>query len=209
MTLARPLMVVCLGLLSMLSGCSKEESKAELPRVGVIRVKPTDFAARVTLTGDVQARVQTDLSFRVGGKIISRSVDVGDHVKANRCWRAWTPRICRTTSIRPRPKYSPPRRVSPRPARPSCVSKSYCPRATPARASTTPPRRRCAATRVRSRLPRRSWPMPGAVELYRAGIRGRRGHHRASGRSRPGGAGDHADLQPRPRRRPRCGVQRV
>ena len=31
MTLARPLMVVCLGLLSMLSGCSKEESKAELP----------------------------------------------------------------------------------------------------------------------------------------------------------------------------------
>lgn len=83
MTVARPLMVVCLGLLSMLSGCSKEESKVELPRVGVIQVKPTDFAARVTLTGDVQARVQTDLSFRVGGKIISRSVDVGDHVKAN------------------------------------------------------------------------------------------------------------------------------
>jgi len=83
MTLIRPLSVVCLGLLCMLAGCSKEEEPETLPRVGVQQVQPTDFAARVTLTGDVQARVQTDLSFRVGGKIISRSVDVGDHVKAN------------------------------------------------------------------------------------------------------------------------------
>lgn len=83
MALIRPLSVVCLGLLYMLTGCSKEEVPETLPRVGVQQVQPTDFAARVTLTGDVQARVQTDLSFRVGGKIISRSVDVGDHVKAN------------------------------------------------------------------------------------------------------------------------------
>jgi len=72
-----------LGLLGMLTGCSKEELPEAMPRVGVQQVQSTDFAARVTLTGDVQARVQTDLSFRVGGKIISRSVDVGDHVKAN------------------------------------------------------------------------------------------------------------------------------
>ncbi|MFP3498454.1 efflux RND transporter periplasmic adaptor subunit, partial [Pseudomonas sp. SIMBA_059] len=83
MALVRPLSVVCLGLLYMLTGCSKEEVPETLPRVGVQLVQPTDFAARVTLTGDVQARVQTDLSFRVGGKIIARSVDVGDHVKAN------------------------------------------------------------------------------------------------------------------------------
>ncbi|HEN8801066.1 efflux RND transporter periplasmic adaptor subunit [Pseudomonas sp. CM25] len=83
MSLTRPLLVVGLGLVVLLAGCSKEEAPEVLPRVGVLRVEPTDFAARVTLTGDVQARVQTDLSFRVGGKIISRSVDVGDHVKAN------------------------------------------------------------------------------------------------------------------------------
>ncbi|ORS68669.1 efflux transporter periplasmic adaptor subunit, partial [Escherichia coli] len=53
-----------------------------MPRVGVQNVQSADFAARVTLTGDIQARVQTDLSFRVGGKLISRSVDVGDHGKA-------------------------------------------------------------------------------------------------------------------------------
>ena len=83
MTVTRLLSVVCLGLLYLLTGCSKEETPEVMPRVGVLQVQPTDFAARVTLTGDVQARVQTDLSFRVGGKIISRSVDVGDHVKAN------------------------------------------------------------------------------------------------------------------------------
>ncbi|UBM25614.1 efflux RND transporter periplasmic adaptor subunit [Pseudomonas sp. p1(2021b)] len=97
MTVARPLMVVCLGLLSMLSGCGKEESAAELPRVGVLQVQPTDFAARVTLTGDVQARVQTDLSFRVGGKIISRSVDVGDHVKANQVLARLDPKDLQNT----------------------------------------------------------------------------------------------------------------
>ena len=67
-----------------LAACGKKEAPAEyLPRVFVQEVKPANYAAAVTLTGDVQARVQTDLSFRVGGKIISRSVDVGDHVKAN------------------------------------------------------------------------------------------------------------------------------
>ncbi|WP_054902491.1 efflux RND transporter periplasmic adaptor subunit [Pseudomonas sp. NBRC 111131] len=83
MRVTRSLLVVGLGLFGMLSGCSKEETPEVMPRVGVLQVQPTDFAAKVTLTGDVQARVQTDLSFRVGGKIISRSVDVGDHVKAN------------------------------------------------------------------------------------------------------------------------------
>ncbi|MCW2269163.1 Multidrug resistance protein MdtE precursor [compost metagenome] len=84
MTVLRPVLIVSLGTLLVLGGCGeKKAAEAEMPRVGVQRVEPGDFAASVTLTGDVQARVQTDLSFRVGGKIISRSVDVGDHVKAN------------------------------------------------------------------------------------------------------------------------------
>ncbi|WP_313741214.1 efflux RND transporter periplasmic adaptor subunit [Pseudomonas sp.] len=82
MAVMRPLLVVCLGLAFTLSGCEREPETPQLPRVGVMRVEPQNFAASVVLTGDVQARVQTDLSFRVGGKIVSRSVDVGDHVKA-------------------------------------------------------------------------------------------------------------------------------
>jgi membrane fusion protein, multidrug efflux system len=40
----------------------------------------TDYAPTVTLTGEVRAQVQTDLSFRVSGRVVERSVDVGSHV---------------------------------------------------------------------------------------------------------------------------------
>jgi RND family efflux transporter MFP subunit len=36
----------------------------------------------VTLTGEVQARIQSDLSFRVSGRVTARLVDVGAHVDA-------------------------------------------------------------------------------------------------------------------------------
>lgn len=97
MTVVRPSMVVCLGLLAVLSGCEKEVASPQLPRVGVLRVESRDFAAEVTLTGDIQARVQTDLSFRVGGKIISREVDVGDHVKARQVLARLDPKDLQNT----------------------------------------------------------------------------------------------------------------
>ncbi|WP_241094848.1 efflux RND transporter periplasmic adaptor subunit [Pseudomonas viridiflava] len=69
---------------AVLVGCGEEKPAApELPRVYVQPVKTAEFAASVALTGDIQARVQTQLSFRVNGKIIQRNVDVGDRVKAN------------------------------------------------------------------------------------------------------------------------------
>jgi len=67
-----------------------------LPRVFVQEVKPADFAASVTLTGDVQARVQTELSFRVGGKIIQRMVDVGDRVSAKQVLAKLDPKDLQT-----------------------------------------------------------------------------------------------------------------
>lgn len=67
----------------VLPGCGEEQPAApELPRVYVQPVKTAQFAASVALTGDIQARVQTQLSFRVNGKIIQRTVDVGDRVTA-------------------------------------------------------------------------------------------------------------------------------
>lgn len=75
--------IFALGLLALLSGCGQEKAEPKQhARVFVQTVQPTDYAVAVTLTGDIQARVQTDLSFRVGGKIIQRMVDVGDHVSA-------------------------------------------------------------------------------------------------------------------------------
>lgn len=89
--------ILSLGLMALLSGCSQEkpEPKAH-SRVFVQTVQPVDFAAAVTLTGDIQARVQADLSFRVGGKIIQRMVDVGDRVSARQVLARLDPKDLQT-----------------------------------------------------------------------------------------------------------------
>ncbi|MFL5252200.1 MAG: biotin/lipoyl-binding protein, partial [Rhodopila sp.] len=56
---------------------------AETPRP--VRVQTVQFVPQVvqaTYVGTVQARVQASLGFRVGGKIIAREVNIGDHVSA-------------------------------------------------------------------------------------------------------------------------------
>ena len=73
-----------LSLLALLTACGKEGPKEPLsPRVYVQQVSTREFAPPIPLRGDIQARVETQLSFRVGGKIIERQVDVGDHIQAN------------------------------------------------------------------------------------------------------------------------------
>ena len=49
-------------------------------RVGVVTAKASNFGTEVSLTGDIEAQVQSDISFRVSGRIVERLVDVGDHV---------------------------------------------------------------------------------------------------------------------------------
>lgn len=68
----------------LLVSCGDQDSSAEhQPRfVRVVKAETRSIPAGGSVTGEVQARVQTDLSFRVGGKIIERTVDVGDRVKA-------------------------------------------------------------------------------------------------------------------------------
>lgn len=54
---------------------------ATLPRVCVAVATPADLELR-TFTGVVVARVQSDLGFRVAGKITERLVNVGEHVSS-------------------------------------------------------------------------------------------------------------------------------
>uniref|UniRef100_UPI004038734C efflux RND transporter periplasmic adaptor subunit n=1 Tax=Pseudomonas bambusae TaxID=3139142 RepID=UPI004038734C len=92
------LTALALGMcLALLSGCGKEKPKDPvLPRVQVQQVKTAEFAAAVALTGDIQARVQTQLSFRVGGKIIQRMVDVGDRITAKQVLAKLDPKDLQT-----------------------------------------------------------------------------------------------------------------
>ena len=65
-----------------LSGCSKQAPPAEDVRpVSVIKVAPGAGTSDVSYTGDVRARYETALGFRVAGKIISRDVEVGSQVR--------------------------------------------------------------------------------------------------------------------------------
>lgn len=93
------LMSLGLGLcLTLLLGCGKEKPvDPALPRVQVQDVKTAEFAAAVSLTGDIQARVQTQLSFRVGGKIIQRMVDVGDRITAKQVLAKLDPKDLQTS----------------------------------------------------------------------------------------------------------------
>jgi RND family efflux transporter MFP subunit len=67
----------------MAGGCSKSDAKdprLQSPRVEVFKAKVVGSNSR-TFTGIVEARVQSDLGFRVAGKILERSVDVGQRVQ--------------------------------------------------------------------------------------------------------------------------------
>jgi membrane fusion protein, multidrug efflux system len=75
-----------LTLLAMpLGACNDRTSANPVERAALVRtelVQPRNGQAAVTLTGDVQARVSTDLSFRISGRVLARLVDVGTHVNA-------------------------------------------------------------------------------------------------------------------------------
>ena len=76
----------CIALLAaacVLSGCSKPPPAAEpLRAVKVVTVGEDAQRASVEYAGEVRARVESRLGFRVGGKIIRRPVELGQRVKA-------------------------------------------------------------------------------------------------------------------------------
>ena len=51
-----------------------------LTRVNAVTTEIVDFTPLITLTGVVDARNKTDLSFRINGKISERIANVGDHI---------------------------------------------------------------------------------------------------------------------------------
>jgi membrane fusion protein, multidrug efflux system len=67
-----------------LAACS-DHSNVPAERATLVKtalVQPHDRRSAVSLTGEVQARFNADLSFRVSGRVIARLADVGTHVNA-------------------------------------------------------------------------------------------------------------------------------
>src|ERR1700682_3750617 len=65
----------------VLAACSKEQPrKAEIRPVRVTSIQHTLSGDTVSLTGQIQAKDQVNLAFRIGGRLQERNVTVGDPV---------------------------------------------------------------------------------------------------------------------------------
>jgi RND family efflux transporter MFP subunit len=67
----------------MLAGCGRE-TEASAPEIRPVRtvvVAKRDIGEIVSYTGRIEAEIETRLSFRIGGRMIERSVHVGDRVE--------------------------------------------------------------------------------------------------------------------------------
>jgi RND family efflux transporter MFP subunit len=85
------------SLCGVLSACGPHAPVKSPVKVEVQRVELTQAAQTMTLTGEVRAQVESDLGFRVGGRITERLVDVGDHVSSGQILAKLDPRAQQTT----------------------------------------------------------------------------------------------------------------
>lgn len=77
--------VLFLSVPALLSGCKEQAAVPDKPSILVRAetVRILDYAPSMYLTGEVRAQVQSELSFRVAGRIIERNAEVGMHVAAD------------------------------------------------------------------------------------------------------------------------------
>ncbi len=77
-------LIVFLLLAVLVVSCDEKKMASPVQPKAVIAVvaRSIEFASSATLSGSVTARIETQLSFRVSGRIIERNVEVGSHVKA-------------------------------------------------------------------------------------------------------------------------------
>ena len=79
----RPALIVALAGLTVLAACSKTETAPDPVRaVRTTTIAPQTAGGVYEYAGEIKSRTESRLSFRVGGKMLKRHVDLGDTVKA-------------------------------------------------------------------------------------------------------------------------------
>ena len=73
--------ILLLTVLVVLGGCKPEETPAALQLVRALVVDPKSIGEDRYAIGEVKPRYESDLSFRVAGKVLSRPVDAAAWVK--------------------------------------------------------------------------------------------------------------------------------
>lgn len=91
--------VCVVTLAAVLTACHKAPAEQEPVRaVKVLFVGATDGQQDGQFSGDVRARVESSLAFRVGGKLISRPAEIGQRVKAGQLLAQIDPQDYRVTA---------------------------------------------------------------------------------------------------------------
>ncbi|MFC3550279.1 efflux RND transporter periplasmic adaptor subunit [Lysobacter cavernae] len=67
--------------IGLLVACGRDAAPAEAARPVLVTHPTASSHTATAFAGEVHAREESPLSFRVGGKLIERQVDVGDHVR--------------------------------------------------------------------------------------------------------------------------------
>jgi len=79
----RPALIVALAGLAVLAACSKTVTAPDPVRaVRTTTIAPQTAGGAYEYAGEIKSRTESRLSFRVGGKMLKRHVDLGDTVKA-------------------------------------------------------------------------------------------------------------------------------
>ncbi len=75
--------LLCVLSLMLLSACGRgdEAEKPEIRPVRTVTIAEGAAGGTVSLSGRVQAQAEINQSFRIGGRLIERTVDVGDNVR--------------------------------------------------------------------------------------------------------------------------------
>lgn len=71
-----------MGLALLLGGCGKEQAPPSSPPIVLVQTAAEAPLGGSIYTGEIRARHEVDLAFRVGGKITARLVDTGAEIKA-------------------------------------------------------------------------------------------------------------------------------
>jgi RND family efflux transporter MFP subunit len=68
-----------------LAACGESGPQKSNPPFAVMveTIRPESYESDITLTGTVRAQVQSELSFRISGRVIERKGDIGQHVGAD------------------------------------------------------------------------------------------------------------------------------
>ena len=68
-------------LVAVLGGCGRSEAPPQENPPVLVVLPGEGSASELSLTGDIRAREESPLAFRIGGNMTDRQVDVGDHVR--------------------------------------------------------------------------------------------------------------------------------